>query len=803
MTNRQSLKAIYTEDILPNVDYISLLEKLNPETKGDYIVLDCPGCGEHTAHLYPNNDNPYIICNHANRCGYKQHIMSYLNHGSFPEEKDWRYTLETLAFHAGVELPTNTKDYDKIHYEKVKREEVLADYWDFLRNNYKGSPAEEYGTKRGFDDSDKDCFGYVPKELSDVLSWAEEKGYTQEQMRACGCIAKGKSGADYLPLKGRLAGAFISQRGTVHNLWGRDITGAVEGPKKYINLSNTEATHKESPYGANHVKGDTVYWVEGYLDVSAARKSGITAVASGTCSIPKDMVSSLRGVKTIVVALDKDKAGKDGAFRFIEKYCNDETLKIYSINHDLMQGCKDIDELHQKHGKEAVQEVFKPANLQHAFSFAADYIIQENKDGDTWSDVSKEKVIDAAKALDKKVTNPTKNIFLKDKLWAVIQEALQVDKEALENMAESLKEKKSADKLLATIKTQSLEIQRMVDSGNVEGALKEIEKTSKQCLSQQNCRQGIDIKFVSELREGWLTEPPLPKEMLLSFLNDKGIRQGFLPKSIVAMLAGAGGTGKSHLVAQIMKTITTGIPLFGKYSPKKAGNVFLGMGENSMDDIRRLIYKISKDLSDDEKALIARHLAPFSFHGKNSSFLINGEPSPFFYNFKQKLIDATPEGGWDLIILDPVSRLLGNEAEKDNAIATAFISLLEQLVEDLDGNPTVLFAHHVNKTTIQAAAEKEAISQNASRGASALVDGCRWQVILYKDSGDKDNNLYALKMTKTNFTALLASPISITKTDEGVLEEARPLSLNNNNNFYPYRNNDDEEIIADKTSLLE
>ena len=765
MTNRQSLKAIYTEDILPNVDYISLLEKLNPETKGDYIVLDCPGCGEHTAHLYPNNDNPYIICNHANRCGYKQHIMSYLNHGSFPEEKDWRYTLETLAFHAGVELPTNTKDYDKIHYEKVKREEVLADYWDFLRNNYKGSPAEEYGTKRGFDDSDKDCFGYVPKELSDVLSWAEEKGYTQEQMRACGCIAKGKSGADYLPLKGRLAGAFISQRGTVHNLWGRDITGAVEGPKKYINLSNTEATHKESPYGANHVKGDTVYWVEGYLDVSAARKSGITAVASGTCSVPQKMVASLRGVKTIVVALDKDKAGHNGAYNFIEKRCNDEDLKIYSINHALMLECKDIDELLSKHGEEAVRKVFAEENLIHGFTFAANYILQTNKGENEWNDVSKEKALDEAKAFDGLVTNTSRSLFLKEKLWRPIQQALDVNDDGINDLCESLRSKKDEAALKEKVETLAGVATDKFAKDDVEGGKKALLEASVLCAAS-GATKNRPITFIKDLGADWLTKEPPKKEMLLCDIDKDLASGGFLPKGIVAMLAGQGGVGKSHLMAQIAISIATRGALFEKIRPTRVGSVFLGMGENAIEDLRRLLFKHCHDLSKEEKKLVASNVAPYSFHGQDASFLQDNNPSVFFSRLKQDLIRTAPKDGWNLIILDPASRLMGLDAEKDNAIATRFISLLEEITEDVPGNPTVLFTHHVSKASTSNDGQQ---AQGAARGASALTDGVRWQANFSAKKEEKINKMtYSLTMTKTNFTAM-ADPIELEKDREGRL----------------------------------
>lgn len=274
--------------------------------------------------------------------------------------------------------------------------------------------------------------------------------------------------------------------------------------------------------------------------------------------------------------------------------------------------------------------------------------------------------------------------------------------------------------------------------------------------------------------------------MLLEHVEETRKMGGFLPKGIVAMLVGAGGIGKTHLLAQLAISIASGTPWLGQYIPSQElgergkGHVFFGLGENQYDDIHRVLFKASKrlrqqqlDLADPDPLLdVSKRIAPFSFCGQQAAFLESGKPSRYFRELKIRLQEYAPPSGWSLIILDPVSRLLGADAESDNAAATQFIALLEELTMDLPGQPTVLFAHHVNKTAIQLGNKQD---QSAARGSSALTDGVRWQVNLSKN----DDGVAILKMTKSNFTALMKE-IRIQSDSEGFLERSAetPKQLN-------------------------
>jgi hypothetical protein len=83
------------------------------------------------------------------------------------------------------------------------------------------------------------------------------------------------------------------------------------------------------------------------------------------------------------------------------------------------------------------------------------------------------------------------------------------------------------------------------------------------------------------------------------------------------------------------------------------------------------------------------------------------------------------------------------DTEKDNSAATRFVEIAESLVRS-PGGPSVLVAHHTNKTS-----RTDGSSANAahSRGASGLTDGVRWVANLESSGPDTVN----FEVTKSNY----------------------------------------------------
>ncbi len=310
---------------------------------------------------------------------------------------------------------------------------------------------------------------------------------------------------------------------------------------------------------------------------------------------------------------------------------------------------------------------------------------------------------------------------------------------------------------------------------NIKEKILNVEQSAK--FEQQP--QKISLEFICEHEVNYLfdEEPEMPR--LINFIEN-GKQKPFIPKGIVAQLVGAGGVGKTHALAQLAISVTTGTNWLGVYPIEKPGYVFMGLGENKPEDIHRLLKKIVKGQISNPDATFfekdplqeaSKRLSVKSFTGIDSTFIRNGLQTSTYDSFLQALKDKEPEEGWSVIILDPISRFMGADAENDNAAATQFITLLERITLDLKGQPTVIFGHHMNKSGISG----KVTDQGAARGSSAITDGVRWQANLERvqkedgKEGELEFNKIVLRSVKSNFTAIL-SPQTLTKDENGCLK---------------------------------
>lgn len=224
------------------------------------------------------------------------------------------------------------------------------------------------------------------------------------------------------------------------------------------------------------------------------------------------------------------------------------------------------------------------------------------------------------------------------------------------------------------------------------------------------------FEFISEKPENFLLKEAPEMPTLVTIPDENGNDTPFIRKGIVGALIGAGGIGKTHWLAQLALSVASGQKFLGQCSIIKRGYVCIIMGENSDDDIWRLMRKTFKamfnfsGISPHDREVIESNqgnaigcrVALLPVVGMNATFIDeNNAPAVFFEKILNDLKDKAPDEGWSLIILDPISRFLGSEAEKDNAAATQFVALMERITKECKGNPTVLFAHHMGKEAIR------------------------------------------------------------------------------------------------------
>jgi hypothetical protein len=146
--------------------------------------------------------------------------------------------------------------------------------------------------------------------------------------------------------------------------------------------------------------------------------------------------------------------------------------------------------------------------------------------------------------------------------------------------------------------------------------------------------------------------------------------------------------------------------------------------------------------------------------------------SPRESAFAQWLFSYLANEKFSLVVLDPLSRFAGFDAEKDNATATRYVQIPERIATVTGA--TVLTSHHI----AQWARGGADVTATASRGSTAFTDGHRWVASLSvvdvkkKLEGDSQRDrlgeVVTLSFVKSNYS-LKADPIQLRRIDGGAL----------------------------------
>lgn len=254
----------------------------------------------------------------------------------------------------------------------------------------------------------------------------------------------------------------------------------------------------------------------------------------------------------------------------------------------------------------------------------------------------------------------------------------------------------------------------------------------------------------------WYGTPP-PRRLWL--LRDRRTpdSDGALPLGKVGQLVAEGGGGKTMALMQLAIAVATGTPWLGALDVASPGRVLAILGEEDADEVHRRIYnaaRVSRAPAPADGMIVTMPLAgvPCALIERNEY----GNPTDAAFLRWLRAYLATPtETPWRLVICDPLSRLAGLDAEKDNAQATRFIEALESLA--VCTGATVIVAHHSNQSSRGSGAR---VTATSSRGVTALVDGVRWAATmgveqvagLDPDSRERLGELVTIAFAKSNYS---------------------------------------------------
>lgn len=251
----------------------------------------------------------------------------------------------------------------------------------------------------------------------------------------------------------------------------------------------------------------------------------------------------------------------------------------------------------------------------------------------------------------------------------------------------------------------------------------------------------------------WYTKAPPPRTWLL---RDRRTSAGVLPLGKVGQVVGEGGVSKTTVFAQLARAVATGSTWLGSLDVATPGRVLAIFGEEDAEEIHRKSYNAAQTTSGVNPPRGSIVTLPLA--GVPSEMVIrdpHGNPmdGPFLLWLRRFL--ASGGGEWRLILVDPLSRFAGLDAEKDNALATRFVEALESLA--VQTRATVLVAHHSNQVSRGVGSKMTATS---SRGVTALSDGVRWQMTmaaeevagLEGEAHERLGQLVTIAFSKSNYS---------------------------------------------------
>jgi hypothetical protein len=251
-----------------------------------------------------------------------------------------------------------------------------------------------------------------------------------------------------------------------------------------------------------------------------------------------------------------------------------------------------------------------------------------------------------------------------------------------------------------------------------------------------------------------------PREYIFHAEEAFGIRAGFLPSGEACILAAPGGCGKTYLTMQAAIAASCGETWLHARALKPVSVLYLAAEEHD-DELARRFQSIisSMGLRDkpDKMALINNNLRLHSRLSKHERLITDDGKTAELFTQLEFFLSKHPE--IKLVILDPASKYMGKDVETDNAKAQDWINLLSRLTLT-PGRPSILVVHHLRKEgskskSIFKVDEKDELpnlTMDDIRGASGIVNGFRWALILARRRYEDRSEKVFLQVTKSNYS---------------------------------------------------
>lgn len=359
------------------VDVVSRYVQLK-RSGANYFGL-CPFHNEKSPSFSVSPDKQIFYCF---GCGQGGGVISFIMRAEGLEFPD---AVAFLAKQCGLPIPEDKHDPQAGR----RRERLLNLMRDAARFYYaelwkpENARVQQYFARRGLRRGTMNRFGlgYAPDSFFATMDAMLAKGYSKEELLACGLAARSEKGNLYDKFRGRVMFPIIDQRGNVIAFGGRVMD---DSKPKYLNSPETSIFHKGRNLFALNLarktKSDYFILAEGYMDVIALHQAGFdSAVASLGTSLTDDQARIIaRHTKNIVISYDADGAGQAASQRAID------ILKKADLNVKVLKipGAKDPDEFIREKGPDAFRRLIERSENHNAFrleTIAAKFDLEEDE----------------------------------------------------------------------------------------------------------------------------------------------------------------------------------------------------------------------------------------------------------------------------------------------------------------------------------------------------------------------------------------------------------------------------------------
>lgn len=360
--------------VLEEANIVEIINEVVPlQPKGNNMVGICPFHADKNPSMYVSESKHVFNCF---SCGTKGNVISFVS-----KYDGISYGAATIKLAKKLGIPIDNDlikgEESFTHLYKIMSE-ATSFYQFYLKNSAESRTALDYLANRGIDQTiiDKFQIGLAPNSTNDLNITLNNLNFDLITQNEVGLVSVSANDQVRDIFQKRIIFPITNHEGHPVGFSGRVYLPSDAKDAKYINTKETKIFTKGKIlynfYNAAKAARieDCFYVFEGFMDVIAAEKAGITngVATMGTAFTSQHLQSLLTITKNIVLCFDGDSAGINALRKTIQTFSLNNLIPMAVI---LPNGL-DPDEYLNKYGREELVKTLKN-NRKNAIETLFDY----------------------------------------------------------------------------------------------------------------------------------------------------------------------------------------------------------------------------------------------------------------------------------------------------------------------------------------------------------------------------------------------------------------------------------------------